>query len=177
MVQMVEYESKLQTGQPAPDFSLPDITGIQHSLGEFHGRVVILNFWSAECTWAQRTDAALQQLLQAWRERVVLISVASNTNEDPGLIRQTAGDRGLPYLLVDEGSRLADLYGAQTTPHLFLIDPQGILRYQGAFDDVTFRQRTPTKDYLRQAVEAVLAGQHPDPDQTPAYGCMIVRPA
>ena len=98
MVQMVEYESKLQTGQPAPDFSLPDITGIQHSLGGFHGRVVILNFWSAECTWAQRTDAALQQLLQAWRERVVLISVASNTNEDPGLIRQTAGDRGGRFL-------------------------------------------------------------------------------
>jgi hypothetical protein len=66
-------------------------------------------------------------------------------------------------------------HGAQTTPHLFLIDPGGFLRYQGAFDDVTFRQRTPTQAYLYQAVEALLAGRLPDPAETPAYGCAIVR--
>ena len=69
----------------------------------------------------------------------------------------------------------SDLYAAVTTPHPYVLDQDGILRYQGALDDVTFRQRTPTRFYLRQAVEAVLAGHAPEPAQTSPYGCTIVR--
>jgi hypothetical protein len=65
------------------------------------------------------------------------------------------------------------MYGAKATPHFFVIDGDGLLRYSGAFDDVTFRQRTPTHTYLKDAVEAVLRGEAPNPAQTPAYGCAI----
>jgi peroxiredoxin len=173
----MENQPKLQIGQVAPDFSLLDVSGRKHSLGDFRGKVVILNFWSAECTWAKRTDEVLQQLLPTWGKQVILLTVASNVNEDREVILETAAERRLPYLLLDEQAIIADLYGAQTTPHLFVIDPQGVLRYQGAFDDITFRRRTATQDYLRQAVEAVLAGKDPQPAETPAYGCNIVRPA
>jgi peroxiredoxin len=169
--------NKLQIGQNAPDFHLIDINGNSHSLEDFLGKVVVVNFWSAECLWTRRTDETLQLLLQDWGEQVVLLSVASNVHEDPELVRAAANERRLPYLLLDEKAKLADLYRAQTTPHLFVIDRQGILRYQGAFNNITFRQRTATKNYLRQAVEAVLAGEDPDPAETPAYGCTIVRPA
>jgi hypothetical protein len=70
---------------------------------------------------------------------------------------------------------VADQYVALTTPHFFVIDEQGILRYQGALDDVTFRKPTPTHNYLHDAVEAVVAGARPQPAETPAYGCAIVR--
>jgi hypothetical protein len=60
-------------------------------------------------------------------------------------------------------------------PHFYIIDPKGVLRYQGAFDDVTFRQRVSRQAYLEKALEAVLAGGRPDPDQTPPYGCTLVR--
>jgi peroxiredoxin len=173
---MAENTVKLSAGQPAPLFRRVDIQGVARSLQDFRGKVVILNFWSAECPWARRTDEALQELLEDWGDPVVLLSVASNVNEGEELVRRVADERNLPHLLIDKESRLADLYGAQTTPHLFVIDAQGILRYQGALDDVTFRRRNPTRDYLRQAVQAVLAGENPDPDQTPAYGCAIVRP-
>ena len=68
-----------------------------------------------------------------------------------------------------------DAYGVQTLPHLFVIDARGLLRYRGAFDDVTFRQRTPTRFYLKDAVDRLLAGQTPNPAETPAYGCAVVR--
>ncbi len=89
-------------------------------------------------------------------------------------IEQAALERNLSPLL-DPDHRVADLYSARTTPHLFVIDPDGNLRYQGALDDVTFRKREPSRHYLREAVTAVLAGRQPDPDLTPAYGCIIVR--
>jgi hypothetical protein len=91
------------------------------------------------------------------------------------LLQQEAARRSLPVVLHDEQQLVAELYAALTTPHFFLIDRCGILRYQGAFDDVTFRQRQATQAYLQQAVEAVLAGRLPEPAQTPPYGCTIIR--
>ncbi len=161
--------------QPAPDFSLPDLQGIMHNLREWRGKVVVLNFWSCECPHVARADKLILSYLEEWGERVVLLPLAANVNESPDQLKLTASQRGLDLVLHDREHQVADLYGAVTTPHLFVIDHEGILRYQGAFDDVTFRQRTPTREYLREAVEAVLRGQIPNPDQIPAYGCAIVR--
>ena len=162
---------------PAPDFELPDLSGQPHTLQDFRGQVVLLNFWSAECPHAARVDGELLNDLRRWGSRVAMISSASNVNEPTELISRVANERNLPLVLHDTQGKVADLYAAQTTPHLFLIDQSGILRYQGAYDDVTFRQRTPTRFYLRQAVQALLSGQMPDPAETPPYGCAIVRHA
>jgi len=161
--------------QPAPDFTLSDLNGVQHSLSAYRGQVVVLNFWSAECPHVARTDPELLELMDGWGEQVLLLSVASNLNEPPEMLERVANERGLPLLLRDPEHKIADLYGVLINPHYFVIDPQGILRYQGAFDDVTFRQRTPTRTYLRQAVESVLDGKAPDPSLIPPYGCTIVR--
>jgi peroxiredoxin len=162
-------------GQPAPGFALPDLNGALHRLSDFRGRLAILSFWSAECPWSERVDHILLSYLKGWGERAALLPIASNDNEEVALLARVAGERGLPLLLHDQGHRVADLYGAQSTPHLFVVDENGILRYQGAFDDVTFRQRAPAQDYLHQAVEALLAGRLPDPALTPPYGCALVR--
>jgi hypothetical protein len=76
---------------------------------------------------------------------------------------------------VDAQGQVADLYGAITTPHVFILDREGILRYQGAVDNITFRKREATHFFLQEAVEALLAGRLPQPAETPAYGCTIVR--
>lgn len=162
-------------GQPAPSFSLPDLLGRIHRLEEWRGQVVILNFWSAECPWSERADREILARLPGWEERVQLVPVASNANEPPSLLAQVAAQRGLPRVLCDPRQEVAGLYGAQTTPHLFVVDAAGRLRYQGAFDDVTFRQRRPSRSYLIAAVDALLAGQEPDPAQTAPYGCALVR--
>jgi peroxiredoxin len=144
-------------------------------LREYRGRVVILNFWSAECPWCERADHSLAADLLEWGSTVAWVSIASNANEPAEELQRVAAERGLPVVLHDVHQQVADRYGAVTTPHVFVIDPQGILRYQGALDDVTFRQRTTTRNYLREAVLALKAGCLPEPAQTPAYGCTIVR--
>jgi peroxiredoxin len=159
----------------APLFSLPGLDGVSYSLVEQRGHVVVLNFWSAECPHAERVDRELAAVSPGWGERVALWTIAANANEPVPLLRQVGARRGIAPLLHDAAGEVADLYGAQTTPHFFVVDVGGILRYQGAFDDVTFRQRTPSRFYLRQAVEAVLSGRRPEPEQTAPYGCAIVR--
>lgn len=163
--------AKLTTGQPAPVFHLEDLNGRQIALEDFLERIVLINFWSAECAWCERAD----RFLADWQSRVVLLSIASNANEPPDLLRQTAEKRGLPVVLLDPEHQVADLYGAETTPHLFLIDAGGTLRYQGALDNVSFRQRTPTRNYLEEALQSVLEGYSAPLAETPAYGCTIVR--
>jgi peroxiredoxin len=165
----------IAVNQPAPDFTLPNLSGKPHTLSAFQSRVVILNFWSAECPWAVRADENLLPLLEAWQDRVILFSIAANANETAHQLAEAAIVRRVRIVLHDTDRIVADLYGAVTTPHFFVVDSEGILRYQGAFDDVTFRQRVPDQAFLRQAVDAVLAGRQPNPDQTPPYGCTLVR--
>ncbi len=160
---------------PAPGFTLPDLDRKTHSLTDYVGKIVVVNFWSAECPGVKRTDHTLVNCLKIWGDSVVLLPIASNANETPEMLTQVAAERGLSFVLHDTGQRVADIYGVQTTPHLFIIDTEGILRYQGAFDDVTFRQREPTQFYVQQAVESLLTGARPDPAQTPPYGCALVR--
>jgi peroxiredoxin len=165
----------MEIGKPAPNFSLPDLSGQVHHLSESLGKVVLLNFWSAECPWVERADRDLRPELRKWGKQVELISIASNIHEPLEMLQQSANERGLEQVLVDEGSKVADLYQAKTTPHFYVIDAQGILRYHGAYDDLTFRQRTPTRCYVCEAVEALLTGEVPPLDQAPPYGCTIVR--
>jgi hypothetical protein len=105
----------------------------------------------------------------------MFLYIASNLNEPEELLQTMSKERGLPVVLRDTHQIVANLYGAQTTPHLFVIDRTGILRYQGAFDDVSFRKRTSSIQYLDEAVEALLAGHSPNPEYSPPYGCAIVR--
>lgn len=168
-------DTLIRVGEPAPDFELPDLEGNIYRLIDWRGQIVVINFWSAECPWAERADKELLSYLSGWEENVVLCSIASNANEPPELLSKVRSERDLPLLLYDENQRVADFYGAKTTPHLFVVDRGGILRYQGAINDITFRQRTATRYYLKDAVEALLADRLPDPVQMPPYGCTIVR--
>jgi len=165
----------LEPGTPAPAFSLPDLNGALHRLEDYRGRMVILNFWTSECPWVERVDGELSGWLPALAEKAAWLTLAANPTEPVEAVRRAAEARRLPLLLLDSRQQAADSYGARTTPHLFLIDTEGLLRYQGAYDDVTFRQRTPTRGYLKGAVEALLSGRLPDPARSDPYGCAIVR--
>ena len=165
----------MNLNESAPDFELPDLNGKLHRLSDDRGKIVIVNFWSCECPHCERTDQPLMAKSVQWAEEVVLLSIASNRSESTQSIEETAKARRLPIVLIDADHFVADLYEAQTTPHVFVIDRNGCLRYRGAVDDVTFRQRKPTRFFLDEAVEALLEGHLPALAETPAYGCAIVR--
>jgi peroxiredoxin len=167
----------VQINEPAPNFSLPDLNGHLHRLSDERDKIVIVNFWSCECPHSERADRALMAMLVQWREQVSLLSIAANRNESIQSLVEAAQTRRLPTLLLDAEHTVADIYEAQATPHVFVIDREGSLRYRGAMDDVTFRQRNPTRFFLDEAVEALLDGHFPPVAETPAYGCAIVREA
>lgn len=171
----LRYNDSMQLNEPAPDFELPDLQGVPHKLSGFRGSVVIINFWSAECPHSERTDWSLLLLLEKWNGEVAMLPVASNRNESVAMVAEAAAARGVSRILIDSEQVVADLYGAITTPHVFVLDQKGILRYRGAVDDVSFRRREATQFFLRDAVEALLNGQPLLLSETPAYGCAIVR--
>ncbi|RPI92577.1 MAG: hypothetical protein EHM40_12610 [Chloroflexi bacterium] len=165
----------MQLNQPAPEFELPDLQGIPHKLSEYRDRIVIVNFWSAECPHSERTDHYLVSLLEQWQGEVVMLSLAANRNESARMAAEAAKTRRLPKVLIDAEHVVADIYDALTTPHAFVVDREGFLRYRGAVDNITFRQREATRFFLQEAVEALLHGHLPELPETPAYGCVIVR--
>jgi len=164
-----------ELNQPAPEFTLPDLSGRIHMLSDYRGRIVIVNFWSAECPHSERFDADITAWLAEWGAEVALLSIAPNANETEAEINGTAKRRKLPVVLKDADQTVADRYEAQTTPHVFLVDSQGILRYRGAVDDVAFRQRVATRFYLKDAVEALLSDRLPEITEVQPFGCTIVR--
>lgn len=113
--------------------------------------------------------------LVQWGEAVEMLSIASNRSESIVSVEEAGKTRRLPRVLLDAGHVVADLYEAVTTPHVFIVDADGILRYRGAVDDVKFRQPKATRFFLEEVVEALLEGQLPALTETPPYGCAIVR--
>ncbi|GAB4494457.1 MAG: hypothetical protein Fur0016_19120 [Anaerolineales bacterium] len=165
----------MNLNSPAPDFFLPDLSGKVHRLSDYRGKIVVVNFWSAECPWSEQSDSEIQKASEAWQGRVFILRVASNAHETDEMLRDASHARGLDIILKDSAAQVADLYEAQTTPHCFVVDENGLLRYQGAFDDCTFRKRTASRFYVGEAVNALLSGHLPEVQDTPPYGCAIVR--
>lgn len=161
-----------------PGFALVDLDGTTHRLADYAGEIVVLDFWSAECPWSRYYDGWLVQRAGDWaRDGVRLLAIASNVNETAAFLRETVAERGITFpVLLDAGSIVADLYGAVTTPHIFVVEQSGKLAYQGAIDDRSFRRREASVNYLDQAIAALLAGRQPDPASSAPYGCTIVRP-
>jgi len=165
----------MQINEPAPDLELPDLAGKIHCLSDQRGKIVIVNFWSCECPHSERTDRSTMACLVQWGADVKLFSIASNRSESAHEVAKAAKARRLPKVLIDVDHQVADLYEAVTTPHAFVVDREGILRYCGAIDDVKFRQPKATRFFLEEAVEALLEGRLPALTETPPFGCAIVR--
>ena len=169
------YNFFMEINQRVPDFVLPDLDQVQHRLSDYASRIVLLNFWSVECPHSVRTDEELVAALDRWAPSVVLLSIASNSNEQIADQRTAAARRRLPLVLIDRGHIVADLFSAVTTPHIFILDQQGILRYRGAVDDVSFGKKVVSRLYFQEIVEALLSGLEPPSSNIQPFGCAIVR--
>ena len=165
--------------RPAPDFALPIAGGGRAFLTDLRGNLVVLHFWSAECPWSRRADIMIVYRQAAWeRKGVRVVGVASNSNEPESEIRYEAGIRHIKYpILLDYDQYVANLYKVETTPHFFVLDSRGVIRYAGGLDDVNDKQKVPRKLHLDRAVSALLGNRPPDPAYTQPFGTPIVRPA
>ncbi len=163
--------------RPAPDFSLHTLDGGRFKLSEAQGHIVVLNFWSAECPWSRRADLVLVYRQHAWEKLgIVVVGVASNPGEPESELRYEADVRQVKYpILLDTAGEVVTLYRAVTTPHFFVVDREGVIRYAGALDDATAQRRIPKVIYLDRAIAAVTNNREPNPPTTAPYGSAIVR--
>lgn len=170
-------ERPLGPGEAVADFELPIVTGGRYRLSEHRGEVTVVDFWSAECPISRHHDAYLSGFAESYHARgVAFVAIDSNVYEDEAAMLHTIQAHSLTFpVLRDEGNRVADYFGALTTPHLFVLDRAGRLRYRGPINDVTFQNKVATINYLEEVVDALLLGEELTIHEREPYGCTINR--
>lgn len=174
------------TGQPAPDFTATDSNGVEHSLSDFADGTVVLEWTNHDCPFVKKhyTKSTNMQALQevATAGGVTWLKVVSSapgrqghvTAEEANAIEADRGSNATAVLLDPTGD-VGRLYGAKTTPHMYVIN-EGALVYQGAIDsnDSARASAIPgATNYVADALAAIAAGQSPAVTETEAYGCSV----
>jgi peroxiredoxin len=176
----------VEIDEPAPEFTLKDSNGATHSLSDFAGKVVVLEWLNHDCPFVRKhySSGNMQSLQKKYTERgVVWLSINSSAPGKQGHCTPekanelTAKHEAAPTaVLLDADGTVGRLYGARTTPHMYVIDAKGTLVYNGAIDD---KPSTNTKDvagaknYVAAAIDAVLAGRSPEVRTSKPYGCSV----
>jgi peroxiredoxin len=176
----------VQVGTPAPDFTATDTHGQVHSLSEYKGKFVVLEWHNRECPFTRKhyESGNMQKLQREWTSRgVIWFTVISSA---PGQQGYVTADEENAYVermkaaptavLLDPTGKLGHLYGAKTTPHMFVINPDGILIYDGAIDNkpTTDLDDIPgARNYVSEALEEAMAGKSVSVPTTRPYGCSV----
>jgi len=164
-------------GQPAPAFTLRDEVGTSHALEQYRGKIVVLEWTNPECPFVQRHYAArtMQKTLASFAgKKVVWLAVDSTSHNTPASSKSWKAQQGFGYpVLQDASGDVGHAYGAKTTPHMFVIDEKGVLRYAGGIDDDPRGRSTAPTNFVERAVSALLAGQPVSPSTSDPYGCSV----
>jgi peroxiredoxin len=178
-----------QIGQLAPDFSAQDSKGDSVRLSQFRGQVVVLEWTNAECPYTRKHYSSgnmqsVQQLAQ--QHGVVWLSIVSSAPGKQGYVNGseadalTAARHAAPTaVLLDPNGTVGHLYNAKTTPHMFVIDKKGALRYMGGIDSIATADVDDiahAEPYLKEAMLAVAQDEKPPHAVTKPYGCSIKYP-
>lgn len=182
---MAETE-EIALGKPVPDFSLNDNSNKSYTLSDYQGKFVVLEWTNPDCPFVKKHyNSNNMQKLQAHytKKNVVWFSICSSAKGKQGHLTGEVLNKRLKKLktahtayLIDSDGKVGRLYGAKTTPHLFIINPEGKLVYMGAIDD---RPSTNSDDiagatnYVQTALDELLAGNNVTSKATKSYGCSI----
>lgn len=173
-------------GKPAPAFSGMDTRGRMHSLSQFRGKYVVLEWTNKDCpyTRAQYDSGNMQAMQRKWTAKgVVWLTILSSAPDHQGYMTAAEENAWIKKIHADPTAAILDptgkiglAYGAKTTPHMFVINPEGRLIYDGAIDD------HPTTDpsdvdkahnYVTDALDEAMAGKSVAKDYTRPYGCSV----
>jgi peroxiredoxin len=176
-------------GQPAPSFTAGATNGSNVSLAEHRGKIVVLEWTNHECPYVRKHyETGNMQALQkeAKAKDVVWLTIISSAPGEQGHVTAAQADeltrsrQAVPTaVLLDPRGTVGRLYDAKVTPHMYVIDPKGVLMYAGAIDDRPTTRRADVQtaqNYVRVALAAVMAGQPVKTPVTRAYGCTVKYP-
>ena len=166
---------------PAPELAgLTDLGGKPFDLARLvrEHEATVLVWFATQCPCVRRYQPRMEALRDAYRaDRVALLAVASNADDDYETLKEAVAERELALpLAVDPGGRLATLLGVQSTPTVVLLDREGQVRFLGWIDNEREPGESGRVAYLEAAVDAVLEpGAGDAPSRSPVYGCRITR--
>jgi hypothetical protein len=173
-------------GAPAPVFTLTDSHGAHRTLAEFAGKTVVLEWTNAECPFVKKHyDSGNMQKQQAAAvaDGVIWLTINSGapgkqghvSGEQANAIQKNWKAANTAYL-IDADGKVGRAYDAKTTPHMYVIDKDGMLRYNGAIDSIASADKgdlAKAIQYVPAALSAVADGKTPEPPLTRPYGCSV----
>lgn len=174
-----------EIGKPAPDFAAKDIHGQTHKLSDYKGKVVVLEAYNLDCPFCANhfKTGAMQELQAELAEKGVVWLLVNSTDvkhpsyRTPEKARKEWAAQKIKATawLDDSSGDIGRAYGMKTTPHMYVIAKDGTLAYQGAIDDKAAASGDPrqARNYVREAVNKLLAGEKPEVTQTKPYGCPV----
>ncbi len=171
----------LDIGQSAPDFNLPATDGKNYSLANFKdAKLLVVVFSCNHCPYVVGSESRMIRFANDYAPRgVKMVAINSNeTEQHPmdsfDLMVTRAKEKKFPWVyLRDESQEVALAYGALRTPHFYVFDGQRKLRYTGRMDNNPKNEALATTHELRDAVDAILAGQKPAMEKTNPLGCNV----
>ena len=170
-------------GSLAPDFQLNGIGGTLHKLSDYRGKIVVLEWTNPGCPVVQRhyRDGLMPALQKECTDKGVVWLTINSTNpnhqnyQTPEALKYTYADWKAAFtaMLMDPDGKASKALGAKTTPHIFVIDKEGKLAYNGAVDDDTRGANESRMNYVKLAVDSLLKGEPVATTTTKPYGCSV----
>ena len=177
--------SAVEVGKPAPDFTATDINGKTVKLSDYKGKIVVIESYNSDCPYCnnQYKSGAMPELQKELAAKGVVWLVVNSVNphnmshRTPEQARAEMVEKKMSAeaWIDDSSGAVGHLYGMKTTPDMYVIDENGTLVYDGAIDDQPDPFHDPAKahNYVREAVDDLLAGKPIAVSQTKPYGCSV----
>jgi peroxiredoxin len=182
----VAVAAQVRVGDPAPAFTATDSHGQTQRLEQYHGKYVVLEWHNQGCPYTKKhyESGNMQRLQKEWTAKgVVWLTVISSAQGTQGFVTPSQENDYLKTMnaaptavLMDPGGSLGHLYAAKTTPHMFIIDPNGTLIYNGAIDDHPTSDQgdiASSKNYVSTALQEATSGKPVTEPATRPYGCSV----
>jgi len=168
----------VKPGDEAPAFSLQDENGKTHSLADYQGKIVVLEWFNDGCPYVVRHYKAktMNEMAEKWKDKdVVWLAVNSTSDKKGSDNKAIAGEWSINHpILSDSDGKVGKAYGAKTTPHIFIIDKTGKIAYKGGIDNDPEGNKGDKKvNYAEKALTELTSGTSVSEPLTQSYGCGV----
>jgi len=167
-----------EVGKAAPDFTVTDVNGKAHKLSDYKGKIVVVESYNLDCPYvANHYNTGAMQELQGnvTAKDVVWLTVNSSYGDAAKAKKEVADKKIKSTVVYDPAGKIGKAYGFKTTPHMVVIGKDGKVAYNGAIDDKAETEGDPrsAKNYVKDAVAKLQAGQPVTVAKTKPYGCGV----
>jgi len=170
------FSQEFKLGSKVSDFSLKEVSGAPVALEKLKGQLTVIGFIATKCPISNDYNERMKALYADYHGKGVhFIFINSNSTEPAAEVAEHTRSNGFPFpVYKDDDNVVADRFGAEFTPEVYVLDQEGVIRYHGAIDDSRVAARIKTH-HLRKGLDAMLAGRPVETARTRAFGCTIKR--